>query len=213
MYYRIFAASIVSLMLFAQGCGSVQAQNSQKMPDTVAASDAEQAITAAPVDYSALSETIKVPSQPLKEAFVSDGYTIDLTNRNEGYITVSSDKVPDKKIKVLVSKDDQKYYYDFTAQDAFTTYPLQLGDGVYKIAVFENVQDDKYAQVTATETDVELQNDFDPYLISSQIVDYTKDSEAVYESFLLCNGTLNDLARVAAVYGYIVDNIDFSRAS
>jgi hypothetical protein len=206
----MFAVSIAFFMLFAQGCGSVQAQNSGRMPEAAVASNTEQEITAvASADYLAFAETIKVPSQPLKEVFVSDGYTIDLTNRNEGYITVSSDNVPDKKIKVLVSKDDQKYYYDFTNQGAFTTYPLQLGDGIYKIAVFENVEDDKYALVASTETDVNLQNEFDPYLIPSQIVDYSKDSKAVYESFLLCNGTLNDLSRVAAIYGYIVDNIAY----
>ena len=128
-----------------------------------------------------------------------------------GYITVSSDKAPDKKIKVQISKDGQQYNYDFTDSGPFTTYPLQMGDGIYKIAILQNIENDKYAQVTATDADVQLGNEFDPYLLPNQIVNYSQKSEAVYQSFAFCSAAQNDLARVAAVYGYIVDNVSYDK--
>ncbi len=212
----VLAVLIAFLLPIAAGCaaapdkGIATDAGSGRNADTAETLGADAGALSG-AEYGELKKSVNMPEQSLIDAVASDGYTIDLSNKNKGYLTVSSESVPGKKIKVQISKDGEKYNYDFTGEGPFTTYPLQMGDGVYQITIYENIEDDKYAQVTGTETEVHLDNEFAPYLLPSQIVDYTPDSNAVYKSFALTAAAKNDLERVADVYGYIVDNITYDQ--
>lgn len=223
MRFIVLAGLLVFLLLPVSGCtadtlnaenspalntGDSTGQNTVNSPDTV---ENAQGFTLSDADYNALKKSMNMPAQSMTDVVESEGYTIDLSGKNQGYVTVSSENIPANKIKVQISKDDEKYNYDYTGQDPFTTYPLQLGNGVYKITVYENIDNDQYAQVMGTETDVQLENEFAPYLLPSQIVKYTPESNAVYESLMLTGAAQNDLERVADVYGYIVDNIAYDQ--
>jgi len=217
---RIFVLIALTVLWIAAaaGCansGAAEAQTAAASPaaavETGSAPPAFSPYALSDAEYEALKETVVMPEQNLEESVSSDGYTIDSSNSGKGYITVSSDTVPDKKTKVMVSLGEEKYYYDFTGEKPFATYPLQLGDGEYTIGIFENIEGDKYAQLLATKAEVELENEFVPYLLPSQIVDYNPDSDAVYESFLLTGAAQDDLERTADIYGFIVDNIKYDQ--
>lgn len=221
MRFVVLAVLIALLLLPAAGCsagntleagapalntGNSAGQSTAAAPDTAA-----RRKTLSGAEYEALKKGVNMPAQPMADTVEAEGYTIDLSNKNQGYVTVSSRSVPGKKTKVQVFKDGEKYNYDYTGESPFTTYPLQLGNGVYRITIYENIEKDKYAQVMTAETDVQLETEFAPYLLPSQIVNYTPESRAVYESFVLTNAAQNDLERVADVYGYIVDNIAYDQ--
>lgn len=205
---------VALLMGAAAGCSGNSGETAAAPPDGTVQSvkKTQEAAPAAlsEAEYEALKAGVAMPVQTLLDAVYSeDGYTVDFSESGKGYITVSSDSVPEKKIKVQVSKDDEKYFYDFKGVSPFETYPLQMGDGEYTVIIFENIEGDKYAQVMAAERDVELESEFAPYLLPSQIVDYTPESDAVYESFALTQAAQSDLERTAEVYGYIVDHIKY----
>ena len=181
---------------------NVAVKNESSQPEKTAEALSE-------AELKALKADVAMPEQTLEDIVQSEGYTIDFSNSADGYITVSSEEVPEKKIKVQVSKGDEKYFYNFDAVSPFETYPLQMGDGDYTVIIFENIEDDKYAQLLAADRNVTLKSEFAPYLLPSKIVDYTQDSEAVTKSFELTEAAQSDLERVADIYEYIVDHIQY----
>ncbi len=209
-------ALVLLMALFlgtAAGCsGGVAAQTRAASVDVAQAAETETPQALSKEDLEALKAGVVMPEQPLEDTERSEeGYVIDFSNSADGYITVSSETVPDKKIKVQVSKGDEKYFYDFKGTTPFETYPLQMGDGEYTVAVFENIEGDKYAQLMAASRNVTLASEFAPYLLPSKIVDYTPESNAVSESFVLTEAAKSDLEKTAEVYGYIVDNIKYDQ--
>ncbi len=208
---------VALLMSAAAGCSKGGTENAAAPPAQAAQSTEmpQEAATPAALseeEYEALKAGVTMPVQTLMDAVRSEeGYTIDFSNSSKGYITVSCDSVPEKKMKVQISKDDEKYFYDFKGTSPFETYPLQMGDGEYTVIIFENIEDDKYAQVMAAERDVQLESEFAPYLLPSKIVDYTPESDAVYTSFALTQAAQSDLERTEEVYGYIVDHIQYDQ--
>ncbi len=220
MRFVVLAVLIAFLLVPTTGCsaeldaGKSPALNNGNGSAKVASANpagSGQSGALSDADYEALKKNVNMPVQPNVDTVDAEGYTIDLSNKNQGYVTVRSESVPDQKIKVQIEKDGEKYNYDYTGAEPFTTYPLQLGDGVYKITIYENIEGDKYAQVMGTEIEVHLDSEFAPYLLPSQIVNYTPESNAVSESFMLTAAAKSDLDRVAEVYGYIVDNIVYDQ--
>ena len=57
--------------------------------------------------------------------------------------------------------------------------------------------------------DVQLPNDLVPYLYPNQIVDYTMDSYVYKKSFELVKDDRDDLTRIAHLFKYVVDTLDY----
>lgn len=136
------------------------------------------------------------------------GITIDYSNTKDGYIMVKCSKKY-TRVKVQVIKDKSTYTYDLNCDDKYVTFPLQLGDGEYSVRALKNVSGTKYAMITSGKFEVKLENELSPYLIPSQIVNYTKDSETVKKSEELTKTKESDLQKIEAVYQYIIKNITY----
>ena len=72
---------------------------------------------------------------------------IDKTDLDKGLIKVSVSIPETVKIKMMVQKDDKKYIYDLKSDGTSESFPLQLGNGDYKLTVLKNVSDTKYTQI------------------------------------------------------------------
>ncbi|NYB73841.1 transglutaminase domain-containing protein [Sedimentibacter hydroxybenzoicus DSM 7310] len=134
---------------------------------------------------------------------------IDASNAVDGYIKVRYLNETTKKLKVIIENNSIQYTYNLNNKGEYDTYPLQLGDGKYKVRVFENISDNRYATTQTVDIDVKLKDENAPYLISSQMVNYTEESETVKKAQELAANKTNDLEKVEAIYDYVISNIKY----
>jgi len=132
---------------------------------------------------------------------------IDASNAADGYIKVRYLDETTKKLKVIIEKGSVQYTYDLNNKGEYDTYPLQMGDGSYKVRVFENISGDKYATKQTVSINVKLKDQNAPYLVSSQLVNFTDTSETVKKAHELTEGKTTDIEKVDAIYDYVISNI------
>lgn len=132
---------------------------------------------------------------------------IDASNTSEGYIKVKYLNETTKKLKVIIEKDLVQYTYDLNSKGEYDTYPLQMGDGSYKVRVFENISGTKYSTKQTATIKVKLNDQNAPYLISSQMINFTETSETVKKAKELSEGKETDIEKVDAIYNYVISNI------
>ncbi|HOK49170.1 MAG TPA: transglutaminase-like domain-containing protein [Sedimentibacter sp.] len=134
---------------------------------------------------------------------------IDASHSEDGYIKVRYLKETTKKLKVMIEKDKGVYTYDLNKKGEYDVYPLQMGDGKYKIRVFENISGDKYAAKQTVTINVKLKDVKAPFLVPNQLVNYSDTSEAVKKAAEMTQGLTNDLEKVDVIYEYIITNIKY----
>ncbi|MEG0958340.1 MAG: transglutaminase-like domain-containing protein [Erysipelotrichaceae bacterium] len=133
---------------------------------------------------------------------------IDYSNRTSGYIGVKRQDQGTKKYKVQIGKAEEKYNYDLNGMD-YNYYPLQMGNGTYRVKVLEQIQGEEYAVMLSNEFEVNLISEQIPFLYSNQYVDYTKDSKAIKKGFDLCKGDKKNVERIYHIYDYITSTIKY----
>ena len=89
-----------------------------------------------------------------------------------GYFTAQLITSMKNKHKLRVSKDDKILTYDLNNAGDPETFPLQLGDGKYKIELFKNVTNKKYSSSGLATISVKIKDQYQPYLYPNQYVDY-----------------------------------------
>jgi len=109
----------------------------------------------------------------------------DKTNLAKGYITVTYDGDVVKKvvkIKLELVGDKEKRYNSFTiiTNDPINI-PLTLGDGQYKLTIMEQVNAKTYRGLAVEQFNVKVTSPNDVYLVSSPIVAYTAETQAVID--------------------------------
>lgn len=132
---------------------------------------------------------------------------IDASHKDEGYVKIRYLKETSKKLKVIIEKNSMKYTYDLNNKGEYDTYPLQIGNGKYKIGVYENISNDKYS-IKQTETvTVSLKDVSLPFLAPNIYVNYNDTFSAVKKAAELTEGKTTDIEKVDAIYDYIISNI------
>jgi len=134
---------------------------------------------------------------------------IDKTNVSKGYATIVYDgNVKDKTVKLKVERVGVSSYYTYTviSNEPFNV-PLQLGDGMYKLSLMENVSGTKYRILTSETFDVKVTStNNEMYLIATPIVDFRSDSKAVsdYQKQIADALLATALGKVGLVYNDII---------
>lgn len=138
---------------------------------------------------------------------------IDYSNTKDGYFMVKWLGASSSNVKVQsTGKSGVTYTYNLKADGTFEVFPLSDGDGSYKIAVYENIQDNKYAQVVSLSLTAKMDDEFAPFIRPNQYVNYKKDSNAVKVAVEQCEGITDNLEKVAKIYNYVVSNLTYDRA-
>ena len=133
---------------------------------------------------------------------------IDTSGSTKGYIAVELNNI-DKKHKVLVQKGETQYFYTFSPESNKDNLPLQLGEGNYKITVFENISGTSYRQVKSVSLAADFQNDVDPFLQSVQLIEWDPTMPAIAKAAELTKGLESDAAKVAAIHNYVISNVKY----
>ncbi len=135
---------------------------------------------------------------------------IDYSAAAEGYVMVRYTAETAQRLKVQIAGPSAKYTYNITPKE-WAVFPLSDGNGEYKISVFRNVQDNKYAAVLSLTTTVELESEFAPFLHSNQYVDYDAAPETVKLAKELLTDVEDTVKKVEAVYDYVITNVSYDR--
>ncbi len=137
----------------------------------------------------------------------ADENPFDLSNINQGVIAVKYELNTNVKTKMMIEHNGQKYYYDLLTSDE--TFPLQMGNGKYTVAVCEQKEGKQYVIKNQENFEVKLQNEKEVYLNSNQVISWDENNSAVQLAKKLTEGTNNDEEKVSIIHDYIVKNIQY----
>ena len=132
---------------------------------------------------------------------------IDLSATADGFIGVSA--LSDKRLKFQVVKGDLTYTYNLANDGTPAIFPLQSGDGEYRLRVMENVVDSKYAELYVTGAYVTLTDEFAPFLRPSEYVNYSESSNCVKKAKELAQTAGTPLGLVGKVYEYVCKSVKY----
>lgn len=141
--------------------------------------------------------------------FKSSKSEINATTMQDGYITIKYLNETTKKLKVIIQKDKQKYTYDLNNLGNYDSYPLQMGNGTYKITVYENISGTKYSTKQSVTINVNLNDENSPFLVPNQLVNYSSTNETVKKAAELTKDKIADIDKVDAIYDYVISNISY----
>ncbi len=143
-----------------------------------------------------------------KTAFVVEGESgIYIEKTANGYVCANSKS--DKRLKFQVEMSGQKYNYDLNNKGETEVFPLQMGNGTYTFTIYENIVDDKYAQLLKVTKDVMLDSEFEAFLRPNQIINYNQYSSVVSLSNEITKDAKNESEVVEKIYNYITSTIKY----
>lgn len=175
------------------------------------------------LDFTAVGEEIPlaagIPADELPEGLsaVATGTkaqsnakaVLDYSNTADGYIMLKYLGQNPKVKTQITGPSGVTYTYNQNLTGDFDVYVLSDGSGSYKAAVFENTSGTRYAQAFSFTFEVELKDEFAPFLRSNKYVNYNDASRVVTLAAELTKDkeTTND--KIKAVYEFIVKNISY----
>ncbi len=152
---------------------------------------------------------IQNPSAPGTTVIGNESVTIDISNATEGYYQVSyHGSNPKVKLQVL-GPDQIKYTYNIKNEPVYL--PFSGGNGEYQFALYEQVVDTQYSTAFKDSIQVEVRNEFLPFLYPNMYVNFTDTTRAISLSRDLTANCGSDLEIVSTVYHYITDNITYDK--
>lgn len=141
--------------------------------------------------------------------YQNDVAAVDASNTSQGYVMVNYNGSCEK-VKLQITGPDQNCYtYLITEPGNYTAFPLTAGNGSYSIQVMENIGGDSYVLSLEQTVDVQIENEFLPFLYPNQYVDFKADSNAVKKGSELAEDTWTDLEVVQNIYNFVIKNISY----
>ena len=155
---------------------------------------------------------VLTPSADGVTVYQNDFASIDASNTSQGYVMVKYNGT-NEKVKLQITCPDQSCYtYLISDRGAYDTFPLTAGNGSYALQVLENVAGDTYTVSLAQSINVNIEDEFLPFLYPNQYVNFHTDSKAVSKGSDLAKDTYSDLDVVQNIYNYVIKNISYDTA-
>lgn len=134
---------------------------------------------------------------------------LDTTGLEKGMISVTYKVKAKVKTKLMITKGKESYTYNLLPEKKAEHFPLQLGNGEYKIYILENVSGNSYKQMEEQAVTLKLKDDKVIYLNSIQNVDWTSSSQAIVKAAELAQGKKADEDIVKAIHQFIITTISY----
>ena len=133
--------------------------------------------------------------------------SIDASNTGEGYVMVQYGGSA-AKVKLQITIPDGTVYTYTLGGGSYETFPLTGGNGSYHLDILENCPGTTfYALAFSQDIDVNISDEFKPFLYPNQYVWFTEDSQAVKLGREISDKSSDDLSYVQNVYHYVIENI------
>lgn len=140
--------------------------------------------------------------------YENEAAILDASHTEDGYIMLTYLGSSPKVKMQIKGPDEVTYTYDIKS-GGYDTFPLSAGDGSYDIGVYENITADKYSTAFYQTIEVQLKNEFTPFLYPNQFVNYSQDTKAVSLASELADGAEDGLQVVTNIYNYVIENIKY----
>lgn len=164
-------------------------------------------------DITSRAATVYTPQASGTTAYNSAKASIDASNASEGYVMIKYTG-SNPKVKIQITRNTT-YTYDIANTGSYVTFPFSEGSGTYSIKVYENVSGTSYALAASQTVSINLTNELTPFLYPNQFCDFNAGSAVVAASDALIGEVSDPVAKVSAVYDYVVTNFtyDYDKAA
>ena len=178
-------------------------------PTTAPATQPTEPPTTAPEQQGGIPNQVTVEASGV-HVKSSDRAEIDYSNTKDGYVMVRYTASTDKKLKAQVKGPSTTYTYNLTPEK-WAAFPLSDENGTYKITIYQNTSGSKYAAVLSLTVDVEMTDEFAPFLRSNQYVDFDAAPNTVAKATQLTAGITDPLKKVEKVYDFVVGGLTYDK--
>ena len=149
------------------------------------------------------------------DAFDGNGASVDFSNAGDGYIMAKYEG-DNPKIKIQITRTGgSTYTYGVEPGGPFVGFPLSEGGGSYSVAMFLNIEGDKYSQACAQEIKADMADEFAPFIRPNQYSNYTASTHAVAKAESIAQGCKSDLKVIEGLFIYVTGNVsyDYNKAA
>ena len=210
---------IVTGLIFGgllSGCGSVRTVTQDTILSSPEVVIDEQEIPLANADLTFINTVFEIPmpDTPGLLAESNNKAFIDYSNKHYGYVTVGFTGSTENMLRVLMIEPGGREYIFNLTPGTIEVLPLTNGNGRYIISVHEHIVGNTFLDIIFVTIDVELIEEFAPFIRPNQLIWYDNESPTTKEAneLRLVSYNQNDLIR--AIYNFVVENIiyDFELA-
>ncbi|MCL2564348.1 MAG: transglutaminase-like domain-containing protein [Defluviitaleaceae bacterium] len=136
-------------------------------------------------------------------------FVIDISRASEGVVEVKGDP-KGKLVRVTIEKEAtrERYVYLLSSTNQ-NIFPLQMGDGQYKITVLKNIVRNELMKVAAKTVYVSGLDESKLFTRSIQLIDFANSEIAIPSIHNMVAKAATDEEKVSIVYEYIINNIDY----
>ncbi len=162
--------------------------------------------TQVPPQYSPLRAL--VPEAPGTDIIETDGLRIDISRKEQGYMTAfcTSD---DKLVNVKLDDPQGVTYSYFVNPGESAVIPFTGGNGVYLLTGYQQISGSRYAALISQSLEIYLENDFYPFLYPNQYVNFTPETQAVKTALSMLPDETEDIEALDAIYRLVTRNITY----
>lgn len=136
---------------------------------------------------------------------------IDASNSSQGYLMIKLKKAMNGSYRILVNADDINVRYTFQLNNSgnYEVIPITEGSGSYTVSVLKVTSAGKGTVMFKQALNVSVSDSFLPFLTPNQFCMYNSGSSCVALSSTLCGGNKDTIAKTAAIYDYVINNISY----
>jgi len=197
--------------LLISGCSTDKTESPDTIFDIQDSIIDDQMIPLANVDLAFINSTfeIPIPNAPgfLKES--NDQAFIDYSNKKDGYVTAGFIGNTDNMLRVLMLVPGGREYVYTLTPGISEVFPLANGDGQYIISIHEHIMDNIFKDLLSVTIDVELVNEFVPFIRPNQFIDYSKECPVTVKAIELSFENYKQIDLIKAIYTFVVENISY----
>ena len=154
--------------------------------------------------------SVLMPEAPGEVEIGNSAVSVDASNAADGYIMVRYLGESTARLKVRVTiPAGTNYDYNLNTAGEYEVFPISGGSGAYGIGVFQNVSGNSYSVVHQTSYSVELKDEFAPFILPNQYVNYSEDTIVVGIAAELTNGLTDLFEIVETLYLWVVENYEY----
>ncbi|AWB44568.1 transglutaminase [Paenibacillus sp. CAA11] len=158
--------------------------------------------------FVALLVTLAVLVQT-KDVSAKEHSWLDITKLDQGVIEVTYKAPTTNSYRVMISKSNITYNYQLASNGQVHSFPLQFGNGDYKVSLLEQVSGNKYKVLDYVTVQLNLADSKIVYLNSIEKVKWNENSKAALKAKELTKNLKSDEDKVKAIYAYITKNIKY----
>ena len=131
---------------------------------------------------------------------------------DKGIIAIKYVSSEPLKCKVMIQFKEQKYTYNLKSGKNFTNFPLQLGNGSYRIGVYQQVEGTKYTELASETVDLKLDDSTKVYLTSIQLINWSAKMNTVTLAQELTKNKTTEKEKIEVCYQYMIQQFQYDYA-